>query len=42
MPRLSTDYHRPLVEASRSALLELAITLRKYRDALVLVEKARV
>lgn len=37
MPRLSTDYDRPIVEASRSALLELAITLRKYRDALVLV-----
>lgn len=37
MPRLSTDYDGPLVEASRSALLELAITLRAYRDALVLV-----
>lgn len=37
MPRLSTDYDRPLVEASRSALLELAISLGAYRDALVLV-----
>jgi hypothetical protein len=37
MPRLSTDYDRPLVEASRSALLELAMTLRRYREALVLV-----
>ncbi len=37
MPRLSTDYDRALVEASRSALLELAMTLRRYREALVLV-----
>ncbi len=37
MPRSSTDYDRALVEASRSALLELAITLRAYRDTLVLV-----
>ena len=37
MPRLSTEYARALVEASRSALLELAITLGAYRDALVLV-----
>jgi len=37
MPRLSTDYEGALVEASKSALLELAITLRAYRDALVLV-----
>jgi hypothetical protein len=37
MPRLSNDYDRALVEASRSALLELAITLGRYREALVLV-----
>jgi hypothetical protein len=37
LPRLSPDYDHALVEASRSALLELAIALRAYRDGLVLV-----
>ena len=37
MARVSTDYESPLVEASRSALLELALSLRAYRDSLVLV-----
>lgn len=37
MKRLAASYERPLVEASRSALLELALSLRAYRSALVLV-----
>lgn len=37
MKRVAASYERPLVEASRSALLELALSLRAYRGALVLV-----
>ena len=36
MKRVAASYERPLVEASRSALLELALSLRTYRGALVL------
>jgi len=37
MTRLSTAYGADIVSSSRSALLELALTLRSYDDALVLV-----
>ena len=37
MKRVESSYSRPIVEASRSALLELSLTLRSYVDALVLV-----
>jgi hypothetical protein len=37
MERVESSYSRPIVEASRSALLELSLTLRSYADALVLV-----
>jgi len=35
--RIESSYTRPIVEASRSALLELSMGLRSYADALVLV-----
>ena len=37
MTRLAPDYASDIVAASRAALLELALTLRRYDDALVLV-----
>ena len=37
MRRVESSYSRPIVEASRSALLELSMGLRSYADALVLV-----
>jgi len=37
MKRIASSYSSPVVEASRSALLELSMSLRSYRDALVLV-----
>jgi hypothetical protein len=37
MKRVESSYSRPIVEASRSALLELSLGLRSYADALVLV-----
>ena len=36
-PRLIEAYHEGLVAASRSAMLELALALGKYREAIVLV-----
>ena len=36
-PRLSSEYGSGLVEASRSALLELTLTLGSFRDSIVLV-----
>lgn len=35
--RLSSDYQGGIVEASRSALLELSLTLGKFKDSIVLV-----
>ena len=37
MKRVASNYERPLVEASKAGLLELAVSLRSYREALVLV-----
>lgn len=37
MKRIASSYERPLVEASKAGLLELAVSLRSYRDAMVLV-----
>ncbi len=37
MPRLQTDYHSEVVQASLSVLVELATMLKRYTDALVLI-----
>jgi hypothetical protein len=37
MKRVASNYERPLVEASKAGLLELAVSLRSYREAMVLV-----
>jgi hypothetical protein len=36
-PRLATDYEEGLTRASMSALLELSLTLKSYRESIVLV-----